>query len=375
MSSAYITDDFDWPPTDQPLNSFRPKAAPSRATLKSSDPTPIIVQQSVCGKSGVYDEIHQCLIRMLGYFSGGQDGFCFAGPTTLERLLGGTLVRGGVASPLEGFSAEALAEVLETGRGMRPFARRILIRRAHHLLPTLRPDSVEEVSALVCPLSQDRKLHGVVATFIPQENEFDPTPDKVQGWSEALNLLLSSFAERVNLIRLIGATTHVGHFDGVCAVIDLDRSEIVWVGSRRSHSALRAAVVNAETEIAEFVRGHCGLSVEAPYCPSIELSGGRLAHVSSAQQLSAFGEGRYSVVGIRPARQEDSDVRGVLSQREEQVAQLLAEGYTVLNAAAITGLSENTVKTYVRRVYKKLQVTSRADLVKKLFVVGDAPTC
>src|SRR5690606_823541 len=147
---------------------------------------------------------------MLGYFSGGQDGFCFAGPTTLERLLGGTLVREGVASPLEGFSAEALAEVLETGRGMRPFARRILIRRAHHLLPTLRPDSVEEVSALVCPLSQDRKLHGVVATFIPQENEFDPTPDKVQGWSEALNLLLSSFAERVNLIRLIDATTHVG---------------------------------------------------------------------------------------------------------------------------------------------------------------------
>ena len=34
--------------------------------------------------------------------------------------------------------------------------------------------------------------------------------------------------------------------------------------------------------------------------------------------------------------------------------------------AAISGLSENTVRTYVRRLYGKLEVNNRADLVRKL---------
>jgi hypothetical protein len=37
-----------------------------------------------------------------------------------------------------------------------------------------------------------------------------------------------------------------------------------------------------------------------------------------------------------------------------------------VNVAAIAGLSENTVRTYVRRLYAKLGVSNRADLVRKL---------
>jgi len=37
-----------------------------------------------------------------------------------------------------------------------------------------------------------------------------------------------------------------------------------------------------------------------------------------------------------------------------------------VNVAAISGLSENTVRTYVRRLYQKLGVANRADLVRKL---------
>ena len=37
-----------------------------------------------------------------------------------------------------------------------------------------------------------------------------------------------------------------------------------------------------------------------------------------------------------------------------------------MNAAAISGLSENTVRTYVRRLYAKLGVSNRADLVRQL---------
>jgi len=52
-----------------------------------------------------------------------------------------------------------------------------------------------------------------------------------------------------------------------------------------------------------------------------------------------------------------------LSAREREIAQLLLDGYATLNAAAILELSEHTVRTYVRRLYKKLNVSNRADLV------------
>ena len=61
-----------------------------------------------------------------------------------------------------------------------------------------------------------------------------------------------------------------------------------------------------------------------------------------------------------------------LSRREREIARLLVAGYSGVNVAAIAGLSENTVRTYVRRLYHKLDVNNRADLVRKL--VSPAPS-
>jgi DNA-binding NarL/FixJ family response regulator len=55
-----------------------------------------------------------------------------------------------------------------------------------------------------------------------------------------------------------------------------------------------------------------------------------------------------------------------LSEQERMVARLLVRGYQALNIAALTGISEHTVRTYIRRIYKKLHVSSRADLVRML---------
>lgn len=63
---------------------------------------------------------------------------------------------------------------------------------------------------------------------------------------------------------------------------------------------------------------------------------------------------------------ESAALRYGLSAREREIAQLLVEGYAALNAAAILELSEHTVRTYVRRLYKKLNVSNRADLVCRL---------
>jgi len=52
-----------------------------------------------------------------------------------------------------------------------------------------------------------------------------------------------------------------------------------------------------------------------------------------------------------------------LSQREQEVLKRLAEGYAVKEIADSLGLSIHTVNTYLRRIYEKLHVHSRAQAV------------
>jgi DNA-binding NarL/FixJ family response regulator len=52
-----------------------------------------------------------------------------------------------------------------------------------------------------------------------------------------------------------------------------------------------------------------------------------------------------------------------LSPRETEVLNLLARGFSYLEIAGIIGLSTQTVGTYVKRIYRKLEVNSRAEAV------------
>jgi DNA-binding NarL/FixJ family response regulator len=54
---------------------------------------------------------------------------------------------------------------------------------------------------------------------------------------------------------------------------------------------------------------------------------------------------------------------GKLSPRERQVLQLVADGYENKQIAAELELSEATVKTYLRGVFERLEVSSRAEAV------------
>lgn len=54
---------------------------------------------------------------------------------------------------------------------------------------------------------------------------------------------------------------------------------------------------------------------------------------------------------------------GKLSPREHQVLQLVADGYENKQIATELGLSEATVKTYLRNVFERLEVSSRAEAV------------
>jgi len=56
---------------------------------------------------------------------------------------------------------------------------------------------------------------------------------------------------------------------------------------------------------------------------------------------------------------------GELSTRESEVLQLLAKGYLYKEIADTLGISLPTVNTYIRRIYEKLHVRSRAQAIAK----------
>jgi DNA-binding NarL/FixJ family response regulator len=63
-----------------------------------------------------------------------------------------------------------------------------------------------------------------------------------------------------------------------------------------------------------------------------------------------------------------------LSPREREVLELLARGYLYKEIASLLQISVQTVNTYIRRIYEKLHVRSRAQAVAKYahFPMGDS---
>lgn len=60
----------------------------------------------------------------------------------------------------------------------------------------------------------------------------------------------------------------------------------------------------------------------------------------------------------------------VLSQRETELLTLIAQGQSVRRAAEALGLTQNTAAGYLKNIYQKLQVNSRAAVTRKAIDLG-----
>src|SRR5690606_35763773 len=60
----------------------------------------------------------------------------------------------------------------------------------------------------------------------------------------------------------------------------------------------------------------------------------------------------------------------VLSQRETELLILIAQGQSVRRAAEALGLTQNTAAGYLKNIYQKLQVNSRAAVTRKAIDLG-----
>ena len=72
-----------------------------------------------------------------------------------------------------------------------------------------------------------------------------------------------------------------------------------------------------------------------------------------------------------PANPADTDS---LSAREDQVLRFLAKGHTYKRIAHELGISMDTTRTYIRRIYEKLHVHSRTEAVVRYLGDADSPS-
>lgn len=73
------------------------------------------------------------------------------------------------------------------------------------------------------------------------------------------------------------------------------------------------------------------------------------------------------VVTSFPIKKTDTDLLSQLNKREREILDLLSAGYRYKEISDKLFLGVDTVRTYIRNIYSKLQVHSRTDAVNKLF--------
>ena len=167
------------------------------------------------------------------------------------------------------------------------------------------------------------------------------------------------------------------------------RKDQPWSLARAARaSALLAADDELDPAFGEALRLHGPAPDTFERARTLMLYGARLrrarrpadarGHLQEARAaFDALGARRWSDVvadeleatGLR-ARTRGTGPVLELTARELQIAELLAEGRTTREAAAALFLSPKTVEYHLRHVYTKLDITSRAELARRLPEVG-----
>lgn len=91
---------------------------------------------------------------------------------------------------------------------------------------------------------------------------------------------------------------------------------------------------------------------------SLASGGSPISPIIARQVLAHFRQNAVPA-GAEPA----GDAPQLLSAREKEVLDFITKGFTAVEIAKLMGLSHFTVRTFVRRIYSKLKVTSKAEAI------------
>ncbi|MFN3571806.1 MAG: response regulator [Polaromonas sp.] len=94
---------------------------------------------------------------------------------------------------------------------------------------------------------------------------------------------------------------------------------------------------------------------------SLHGGGSPISPLIARQILTRFRQAPAPARVALPA--ERAEEQALLSSREKQVLELITKGFTAEEIARLMQVSVHTVQTYVRRIYVKLKVSSKAEAI------------
>lgn len=158
-------------------------------------------------------------------------------------------------------------------------------------------------------------------------------------------------------LRLVGETAE-DHAEGVSA---LERSVDVLAGSegRLAEGLARLSLGSALRRAGQRSRAREEL-----------LAGRALVAVCGAAPWIEYAEAELAAAGSRTTRLELTGT-GALTASERRIADLAAQGLTNTEIGRMLFVSHKTVETHLSRVYRKLSIAGRGELVAAL--AGDGP--
>ena len=127
---------------------------------------------------------------------------------------------------------------------------------------------------------------------------------------------------------------------------------------RRSRPEVKVLVLSAFSDLASVQRAL--RSGALGYLPKF-CAGGELVQAIHAVHRGQRYLARSIAEGAAPG--EAASPLAALSRREREVLQLVAEGRSVPEVAGLLGVSPRTVETYALRLYEKLGVKDRRELI------------
>lgn len=188
----------------------------------------------------------------------------------------------------------------------------------------------------------------------------------LQGLGLADQLAGNARQAATHFLEAIGIRLGLGDRRGVVESIE----GIASVAASLEHLVIAATLFGA----ADALRGQIGAPMPEPdrliYGPVVESIGRKVprdacsAAWETGTQLSLTDAANMAATTARDIASEPGRPAGVLSAREVEVLQLVATGMTNAQVADRLFLSRRTVDAHLRRIYDKLDLSSRAEVIR-----------
>jgi len=223
---------------------------------------------------------------------------------------------------------------------------------AQHVIPA--PGTAEKIRVLAA--DSTRMSSQLLAEALAQDRQFEVTGIEPRGSS-----ILEAVAQKKPHVVLISSTLE----DSPTLGFDLTRQVCTSFPATR---VILLMDVSSRSAVVEAFR--CGAQGVFSRTESSKSLAKCISTVHQGQVWASSAELRYLLEAFResePTQLVDSRGEAILSKREQDVVRCVAEGLSNREIASRLKLTEHTVKNYLFRIFDKLGVSSRVEVVLYVF--------